>query len=78
VAETPRELAAAEATAAGERLSDELVREIAERYAAEIEPLSDLRGSAWYRQHSRVRSARHRGGGQSGEGLTWRSARAFP
>jgi carbon-monoxide dehydrogenase medium subunit len=49
VAETPQENAAAEALALGKPLTDELVREIAERYAADIEPISDLRGSAWYR-----------------------------
>ena len=49
VAETPQEIASAEALARGQRLTDELLREIAEGYAAAIEPLSDLRGSAWYR-----------------------------
>jgi carbon-monoxide dehydrogenase medium subunit len=46
---TPRELPAAEALAAGQPLTDALIQEVAERYAAEIEPLDDLRGSAWYR-----------------------------
>ena len=50
VAETPREIPEAEALASGERLTDELVREIGERYAAAIDTLSDLRGSAWYRK----------------------------
>lgn len=49
VAETPQEVAAAEQLAAGERLTDDLIGEVAERYAAAIEPLADLRGSAWYR-----------------------------
>jgi carbon-monoxide dehydrogenase medium subunit len=49
VAETPQEIAEAEALARGQRLTDELIREVAERYATAIEPLSDLRGSAWYR-----------------------------
>ena len=49
VAETPQEIADAEALAGGQRLTDELVREVAERYAAAIDPLADLRGSAWYR-----------------------------
>jgi glyceraldehyde dehydrogenase medium subunit len=31
-------------------LTDDLITEIAEAYAASIEPLSDLRGSAWYRK----------------------------
>ena len=34
----------------GKRLTDSLIEEIAEAYAAGIEPLSDLRGSAWYRK----------------------------
>jgi carbon-monoxide dehydrogenase medium subunit len=49
VAETPKEIASVEALARGQRVTDELLREIAEGYAAAIEPLSDLRGSAWYR-----------------------------
>ena len=49
VAETPQEIAEAEALARGQRLTDELIREVAERYAEAIEPLADLRGSAWYR-----------------------------
>ena len=49
VADTPQEVAAAESLALGERLSGELIREVAEGYAAAIDPLSDLRGSAWYR-----------------------------
>ena len=36
--------------ARGERLSDELATEIGHRYAEEIEPLSDSRGSARYRR----------------------------
>jgi aerobic carbon-monoxide dehydrogenase medium subunit len=50
VAETPQEVPEAEALARGERLTDELIREVANRYAEAIDPLSDLRGSAWYRQ----------------------------
>jgi carbon-monoxide dehydrogenase medium subunit len=50
VAETPQEIAAAEQLAHGQRLTDELVREAAEKYAEAIDPLSDLRGSAWYRK----------------------------
>lgn len=49
VDEVPRELPGVELLAAGQRLTDELIAEIAEGYAAGIEPLSDLRGSAWYR-----------------------------
>jgi len=50
VAETPQEIAAAEALARGKRLNDALIAEIADAYAASIEPLSDLRGSDWYRK----------------------------
>jgi carbon-monoxide dehydrogenase medium subunit len=50
VAEIPQEIAAAEALARGKRLTDDLITEIAEAYGASIEPLSDLRGSAWYRK----------------------------
>jgi carbon-monoxide dehydrogenase medium subunit len=50
VAETPQEVPEAEAVAQGEPLTNELIHEVAERYARAIEPLSDLRGSAWYRK----------------------------
>ena len=50
VDEIPREILSAEELAHGQHLNTELIREIAERYAAEIEPLSDLRGSTWYRK----------------------------
>jgi carbon-monoxide dehydrogenase medium subunit len=49
VAETPQEISAAEELARGQKLTDELIRQIAEQYAASIEPLSDMRGSSWYR-----------------------------
>jgi carbon-monoxide dehydrogenase medium subunit len=39
-----------EQTAVGEPLTDGLAREVAAEYAARIEPLSDIRGSAWYRK----------------------------
>jgi carbon-monoxide dehydrogenase medium subunit len=48
-AATPQEAAAAEKKAIGQPLTPELIREVAEDYAAAIEPISDLRGSAWYR-----------------------------
>jgi carbon-monoxide dehydrogenase medium subunit len=48
--ETPRRLHDVEAWANGHPLSDELVREIADGYAAQIETLDDLRGSSWYRK----------------------------
>jgi carbon-monoxide dehydrogenase medium subunit len=50
VSETPQEIASAEALARGKHLSDSLIGEIAEAYVAAIEPLSDLRGSGWYRK----------------------------
>jgi aerobic carbon-monoxide dehydrogenase medium subunit len=50
VAGTPQEFEEAEALAAGKSLTPALIGEIAERYAQAIDPLSDLRGSAWYRR----------------------------
>ena len=48
-AATPQEVDAAEKKAIGQPLTVELIREVAEDYAAAIDPISDLRGSAWYR-----------------------------
>jgi carbon-monoxide dehydrogenase medium subunit len=48
-AETPQRLPAVEALASGQPLTDELIAEIADQYASQIETLDDLRGSAWYR-----------------------------
>ena len=50
VAATPQHLSDVDDLARGERLSEELAREIAHTYAQRIEPLSDARGSAWYRR----------------------------
>ena len=50
VSEIPQEIESAETMARGKRLTDSLIEEIAGAYAAGIEPLSDLRGSAWYRK----------------------------
>jgi carbon-monoxide dehydrogenase medium subunit len=47
--EVPRRLPEIEALARGQALTDEVIAEIAEGYAANIETLEDLRGSAWYR-----------------------------
>jgi carbon-monoxide dehydrogenase medium subunit len=47
--EIPRRLPEVEAFAMNQPLADELIAEIAEGYAREIETLDDLRGSAWYR-----------------------------
>jgi carbon-monoxide dehydrogenase medium subunit len=56
---TPQRLLAVEGMATGQALSDALITEIAEGYAAGIETLEDLRGSAWYRtQMIRVHVAR--------------------
>jgi carbon-monoxide dehydrogenase medium subunit len=50
VSEIPQEIESAEAMARGKQLTDSLIEEIAEAYSAGIEPLADLRGSAWYRK----------------------------
>jgi carbon-monoxide dehydrogenase medium subunit len=50
VAETPQEIASAEGIAAGKQLNEAVINEIADAYSTAIEPLSDLRGSAWYRK----------------------------
>jgi carbon-monoxide dehydrogenase medium subunit len=47
--EIPQRLPEVEALAADQSLTDDLVAEIAEGYASQIETLDDLRGSAWYR-----------------------------
>jgi carbon-monoxide dehydrogenase medium subunit len=47
--EIPQRLPEVEALAAGQPLTDDLVTEVAEGYAAQVETLDDLRGSAWYR-----------------------------
>ncbi len=47
--EVPRRLSEVEALARGQALTDEVIAEVAEGYAANIETLEDLRGSAWYR-----------------------------
>jgi CO/xanthine dehydrogenase FAD-binding subunit len=48
--EVPKRLAALEQMAHGNSLSDELIREIAEGYAEQIDTLDDMRGSSWYRK----------------------------
>ena len=50
VSETPQEIEWAETMARGKQWTDSLIEEIAGAYATAIEPLSDLRGSAWYRK----------------------------
>lgn len=49
VTERPQRLPKVLDAVVGRALDDATIAEIAERYAAGIEPLSDLRGSAWYR-----------------------------
>lgn len=50
VANTPQEFGEAEGLAAGQQLSADLIRQIASYYAEHIDPLTDMRGSAWYRK----------------------------
>ena len=50
VSETPQEIAATESMARGNDLSASLIEQIADAYSTGIEPLSDLRGSAWDRK----------------------------
>lgn len=50
VAATPQEIPSAEGMAKGNRLTSELIEQIAESYAARIDPISDMRGSDWYRK----------------------------
>lgn len=50
VAGTPQEFPEAEAWAAGHPLTPDLLGRIADHYAQSIDPVSDLRGSAWYRR----------------------------
>jgi len=48
--ESPQRVTEAEALAHGQTLTDELVAAIANEYARTLDPLSDVRGSAWYRR----------------------------
>jgi len=48
--ETPQRITDVEANARSQRLSDELIAFIADEYASRLDPLSDIRGSAWYRR----------------------------
>ena len=48
--EVPVRLAEFEGLAQGERLMEGLIAEIAAGYARNIDPLEDIRGSAWYRR----------------------------
>lgn len=48
--ETPQRITNAERMAIGHALTDELIAAIAEEYAQGLDPLTDVRGSAWYRK----------------------------
>lgn len=48
--ETPQRVNSAEALAEGQMLTDELIAAIADQYAETLDPLADVRGSAWYRR----------------------------
>ena len=48
--ETPQRVKDAEAMAHDSFLTDELIAVIAEEYARTLDPLTDVRGSAWYRK----------------------------
>ncbi len=48
--ETPQRVRNAEALAVSQMLTDELVSAIAQEYAETLDPLSDFRGSVWYRR----------------------------
>jgi carbon-monoxide dehydrogenase medium subunit len=50
VAGTPQEFAEAEGWANAQQLGPDLIRQIADHYAEHIDPVSDMRGSAWYRK----------------------------
>ena len=47
---TPKEFSEAEGWAQGQQLGPDLIQQIADHYAEHIDPLSDMRGSAWYRK----------------------------
>ena len=48
--ETPQRLSETEGLARGQILTDELIAAIADGYARGLDPLTDVRGSAWYRR----------------------------
>ncbi len=50
VAGTPQRLPEAEALARGKRPTAELFQQIGDAYAQAIDPIDDVRGSAWYRR----------------------------
>jgi len=48
--ETPQRVTEAETMAHGSALTDELIADIANEYSLKLDPLTDVRGSAWYRK----------------------------
>ncbi len=48
--ETPQRVQSTEAMALGQALTDELVAAFAEEYSLKLDPLTDVRGSSWYRR----------------------------
>ena len=48
--ETPQRVTETEAMAHGSTLTDELIADIANEYSLKLDPLTDVRGSAWYRK----------------------------
>ncbi|MEP6896119.1 MAG: hypothetical protein ABI986_10975 [Chloroflexota bacterium] len=48
--ETPQRVLDAEALARGSTLTDELIAGRADEYSLRLDPLTDVRGSAWYRK----------------------------
>jgi carbon-monoxide dehydrogenase medium subunit len=48
--ETPQRITAAETMGFGQVLTDELITDIADEYSKRLDPLTDVRGSAWYRK----------------------------
>lgn len=48
--ETPQRVKEAEVMAHGSILTDELIAAIANEYSLKLDPLTDVRGSAWYRR----------------------------
>ncbi len=48
--ETPQRVRGAEVMANGQALTDELIAAVADEYARTLDPLNDVRGSAWYRK----------------------------
>lgn len=48
--ETPQRVREAEVLARGSNLTDDLIATIAEEYSLKLDPLTDVRGSAWYRK----------------------------